>query len=126
MWRGGSHSVSHGSLAGIRRIFSHLFDLNKKEIATIDELDVTPTSCILSLSDAIGELKRSVYDKIRQGDAANAESTFLIMESLYVLISPFATYYNIVQGIKRKLDIARMLVEDTRSTVTRKLEGQIS
>ncbi|MGI0090976.1 MAG: hypothetical protein ACREBS_04645, partial [Nitrososphaerales archaeon] len=36
----------------------------------------------------------------------------------YLLISPFAVYDNIAPGIRRKLDVARILIEDTRATVT--------
>jgi translin len=40
------------------------------------------------------------------------------MEALYTMLSPFAVYDNIVQGIKRKLDVSRILIEDTRSAIT--------
>ena len=77
-----------------------------------------PSSYLLGLLDAIGELKRSVYDSIRRGDLKTAERMFLTMGSLYVMISPFAVYDNVVQGLRRKLDVARMLIEDTRGTIT--------
>ncbi|MHB1908180.1 MAG: RNA-binding protein [Nitrososphaerales archaeon] len=91
---------------------------SKKEIPSIKSLGVSPGSYVLGLLDAIGELKRSVYDSIRQNEIQGAEMKFVTMESLYTLISPFAVYDNIVQGVKRKLDVARMLIEDTRATIT--------
>lgn len=90
----------------------------RKQIPSLGKLGVTPSSYILGLLDAIGELKRSVYDNIRKDQIKLAEERFAIMEALYVMLSPFAVYDNIVQGIKRKLDVSRILIEDTRSAIT--------
>ena len=91
---------------------------NQKQIPSIDNLRVSPSSYILGLLDAIGELKRSIYDSIRQNQIQSAENKFTIMESLYTMLSSFAVYDNIVSGVKRKLDVARILIEDTRSAIT--------
>lgn len=90
----------------------------KRQIPSVEKLGVAPSSYILGLLDAIGELKRSVYDNIRKSEISRAEEKFAIMESLYTLLSPFAVYDNIVQGVKRKLDVARILIEDTRAAIT--------
>ena len=82
------------------------------------QLGVTHLSFILGLLDVIGELKRSVYDSIRETDFATAEKFFKYMEELYLLLSPFAVYDNVAQGVKRKLDVGRILIEDTRATIT--------
>ncbi len=89
-----------------------------KQIPSLRKLRVSPSSYILGLLDAIGELKRSTYDDIRRGQIQRAEEKFAIMESLFTMLSPFAVYDNIVQGVKRKLDVARMLIEDTRAAIT--------
>jgi translin len=89
-----------------------------EKMPSIEELGVGPASYILGLLDLVGELKRAVYDNIRLGRIKEAEEIFSAMEALYTQISPFAVYDNIAQGVKRKLDIARMLIEDTRSIVT--------
>ncbi|HEX2013605.1 MAG TPA: RNA-binding protein, partial [Nitrososphaera sp.] len=36
----------------------------------------------------------------------------------YGAIYPFAVYDNIVSGLRKKLDVARMLIEDIRAVVT--------
>jgi translin len=82
------------------------------------QLGVSHLSYILGLLDAIGELKRSVYDAIRETEFATAEKLFACMEQLYLMLSPFAVYDNVAQGVKRKLDVARILIEDTRATIT--------
>lgn len=88
------------------------------DIPSRKRLGVSQTSYVLGLLDSVGELKRSVYDSIRQTDFENAEKMFSVMQQLYLLISPLAVYDNIAQGMKRKLDVARNLIEDTRATVT--------
>jgi translin len=40
------------------------------------------------------------------------------MEDIYNAIYPFAIYDNIVSGLRKKLDVARMLIEDIRAVVT--------
>jgi translin len=91
---------------------------SQSDIPTRKQLGVAQTSYILGLLDSIGELKRSVYDSIRSGKFESAEKLFSTMEELYLLISPFAVYDNIVQGVRRKLDVGRILIEDTRTIIT--------
>jgi len=88
------------------------------KIPSRKQLGVSHLSFILGLLDAIGELKRSVFDSIRETDFATAEKLFVCMEQLYLMLSPFAVYDNVAQGVKRKLDVGRILIEDTRATIT--------
>jgi translin len=90
----------------------------KKLIPSMQDLGVSTESYVLGLLDTVGELKRSVYDKIRQDNLNEAESLFETMEELYVSISPFAVYDNIIRGLRRKLDVSRVLIEDTREAIT--------
>lgn len=59
-----------------------------------------------------------IYDKIRKGMADDARNLFSTMEELYGLIYPFAIYENLVNGIRRKLDVNKMLIEDVRAIIT--------
>jgi translin len=63
-------------------------------------------------------IKRLVYDRMRPGRGKDAEKLFATMEEIYNAIYPFALDDNIVSGLRRKLDVARMLIEDIRATVT--------
>lgn len=96
----------------------------RQTIPSLQQLEVSPSSYILGLLDAIGELKRSVYDSIRKGNLKDAEEYFTTMERLFAFLSPFAVYDNIVQGVRRKLDVARILIEDTRAIVTEEVRRQ--
>jgi translin len=89
-----------------------------KKLPTQSSLGVSSTAYLLGILDAIGELKRAVFNSIRKGDPNRAISMFELMEALYSIAYPFAVYDNIANGVKRKLDVSRSLIEDTRSVVT--------
>ena len=74
--------------------------------------------------DCIGELKRQIIDQIRIGNSKNAENLFEIMENLYLMLYPFATYDKIVKESRRKLDVNRILVEETRLVLTEEIRRQ--
>ena len=95
-----------------------------KDIPSVKSLKVSDESYILGLLDCIGELKRQVIDKIRVGDSKHASQLFDTMENLYLLLYPFASYDKIVKEARRKLDVNRMLVEETRSVLTEEIRRQ--
>ncbi|RLF20921.1 MAG: hypothetical protein DRZ82_00535 [Thermoprotei archaeon] len=71
------------------------------------------------LADVIGELRRRVLEYIRKGKLKDAEHTFHVMESLYSALLEVVHYDPVVPGIRHKCDVARVLVENTRSEVVR-------
>ena len=92
--------------------------MEDKPMPPMKELDVTGESYLTGLLDCVGEIKRLVYDRMRSGRGKDAEKLFATMEEIYNAIYPFAVYDNIVSGLRKKLDVARMLIEDIRATVT--------
>jgi translin len=90
----------------------------KTSLAGINDLNVATSSYLLGLLDSIGEIKRMIYDNLRTERTSEALKLFALMEDLYSSIYPFAVYDNIVPGIKRKLDVAKLLIENARSTLT--------
>jgi translin len=92
--------------------------MDDKPMPSMRELDVTGESYLTGLLDCVGEIKRLVYDRMRSEKGKDAEKLFATMEEIYNAIYPFAVYDNIVSGLRRKLDVARMLIEDIRATVT--------
>ena len=91
---------------------------SRRTIPTRESLKVSGEAYLLGLLDTIGELKRMVYDNMRKGDVNRASDLFNLMEELYIQLSPYAVYYHVVQGVRRKLDVSRRLVEDTRAAIT--------
>ena len=95
-----------------------------KDIPSYKSLKISGESYILGLLDCIGELKRQVIDTIRVGNLKNAENLFDLMENLYLMLYPFATYDKIVKETRRKLDVNRSLVEDTITILTEEIRRQ--
>src|ERR671929_84561 len=92
--------------------------MDDKTLPSMKELEVTGESYLTGLLDCVGEIKRLIYDRMRSGKGKDAEKLFATMEEIYNAIYPFAVYDNIVSGLRKKLDVARMLIEDIRATVT--------
>jgi translin len=89
-----------------------------KTIPNRKKLGVSGAAYLLGLLDAVGEIKRMVYDTIRSGSGEEALSLFNLMEQIYIQVYPYAVYDHVAPGLKRKLDVARILIEDARSIVT--------
>jgi translin len=95
--------------------------MDDKPMPSMRELGVIGESYLTGLLDCVGEIKRLVYDRMRSEKGKDAEKLFATMEEIYNAIYPFAVYDNIVSGLRRKLDVARMLIEDIRATVTEEI-----
>ena len=91
----------------------------------LNELNVSGSSYITGLLDCIGEIKRMVYDRMRLGRSEDAARLFTTMQEIYGAVYPFAVYDNLVSGIRRKLDVAKMLIEDIRAVVTEEARRSI-
>lgn len=92
-----------------------------KPIPSMDRLGASPEAYLLGLLDTVGELKRLVLDSIVHRRLAKAKGYFEVMEELYSLCSPLAVYDHVVNGARRKIDVARMLVEDTRGLLAEEM-----
>jgi translin len=92
--------------------------VEKKEIPSDKKLAVMPESYVLGLLDCVGELKRSVFDKIRIGQIEDANIVFEVMEDLYLQLYTFSMYDKVVKEARRKIDVNRILVDDVRSAIT--------
>jgi translin len=100
---------------------SFLAIVENKEIPSLKSLKVSDEAYILGLLDCIGELKRFVLDNIRNGQLKKADRIFNVMENLYQTLYPFAMYDKIVREARRKLDVNRVLVEETRAVITEEI-----
>jgi translin len=82
------------------------------------DLNVSGPSYITGLLDCIGEIKRIVYDRMRNDRGDDAAKLFSLMQDIYSSVYPFAVYDHLISGMRRKLDVAKMLIEDIRAVVT--------
>jgi translin len=55
------------------------------------------------------------------GKTSESVHFFEIMENLYLFLYPFAVYDKIVKETRKKLDVNRILVEETRSALTEEI-----
>ncbi len=92
--------------------------VEKKEIPSDKKLSVMPESYVLGLLDCVGELKRTIFDKIRIGKIDEATRIFEVMENLYLQLYTFSLYDKVVKEARRKIDVNRILVDDVRSAIT--------
>ncbi len=92
-----------------------------KAIPSLESLEASPEAYLLGLLDTVGELKRLVLDSILQRRPAKAKRYFEVMQDLYSFCSPLAVYDHVVNGARRKIDVARMLVEDTRGLLAEEM-----
>jgi translin len=90
-------------------------------VPTKASLGTSSEAYLLGLLDTVGELKRLTLDSIMEGDIPSAKKHFASMERLYTACSPFAVFDHVANGTRRKLDVARMLVEDVRGVLTEEL-----
>jgi translin len=93
-------------------------------IPSRQSLGTSPDAYLLGLLDTVGELKRLVLNSIMKGDVRKAKKFFASMELLYNECSPLAVYDHVVNGTRRKIDVARMLVDDARGLLTEELRRE--
>jgi translin len=91
---------------------------NGKPIPSLEALGTSPEAYLLGLLDTVGEMKRLVLDSVMVGKLEKAKKYFTTMQEIYSICSPLAVYDHVVNGARRKIDVARMLVEDTRGLMT--------
>ena len=98
--------------------------IRKGDIPPYDECLLTDIAqYVMGLADVIGELRRRVLECIRREEIKDAERLFNIMESLYLSLMEVVHYDVVIPGIRRKCDVARILVENTRSEL---IEAKLS
>jgi translin len=80
-------------------------------------LGVPMRSYLMGLGDVPGELRRQALDALRLGDIETAEARLSTMEEIYLSLVTMEEV-PLLKGLRRKLDIARGVIERTRSEVT--------
>jgi translin len=92
--------------------------IQEDRFVTPEEVDVPAAPYVLALGDVVGELRRRVLDLIRKGDVEAAEKSLDWMEHIYSELTALDDAYIIINGLRRKGDVARRLIEITRGDIT--------
>lgn len=83
-----------------------------------EDIGVGLTSYLLGLCDVPGELRREALDELRTGDFEAAEAYLRRMEEIYLNLLSVEEASLLLKGLRRKLDIARGVIENTRAELT--------
>lgn len=86
-----------------------------------EDIGVSLEAYILGIGDLIGELRREAIDWLRVGEAERAERELELMERIYLDLLSMEEASLLLRGLRRKLDVARVLIEETRGEVTSEL-----
>ncbi len=87
------------------------------EFPSPGDVGVSFGTYLMGLGDVPGELRRQALDALRQGNIELAEVQLGTMERIYLsLVSMEETPF--LRGLRRKLDVARGVIERTRSELT--------
>jgi translin len=90
--------------------------INRRKLLSQREVSVGWMPYLLGLLDFVGELRRMTMDQLKAGKLKDAQGTFESMEAIFEdLLMLDRT--SIVPTFRRKMDVAKKLIEATRTDV---------
>jgi translin len=88
--------------------------IEERRIPSLEELKVPDLPYLTGLLDAIGELKREMYESLRKGKREDAEKYFDMMEQVYDELLPLRFSNSVLPEFRKKQDSARHQIEQAR------------
>jgi translin len=82
------------------------------------DLGVEPAAYLNGLGEAVGELRRRMLDLLRAGDLEPAEAILEAMDAVVEFLATVDYPDGMTGGLRRTTDVARALVERSRSDLT--------
>ncbi len=76
-----------------------------------EETGVGDRAYLLGMMDAIGELKREVFESLSKNEVAKAKDYANAMQDIYDACTGIRYQEHVLPGFRRKQDVARVLVE---------------
>ena len=83
-----------------------------------DEIGVGDIGYLLGLGDFVGELRRITIDALKSDSLKESSRAFSLMEEVYSILLTFDFPRGLTPGIRKKTDVARLLVERTRADIS--------
>lgn len=99
--------------------------IGRKKVPSPEELRVPVEPYITGLADAAGEMRRFALDSLRRDEFDEAERALETMEEIYTALKGLDYPRAVVPNLKRKVDVIRRLVEETRGDVTLAHQGRL-
>ena len=109
-------AVVQDSLGEYAEAFIFASVVEKKGVPSFDSLGISPQAWLLGLADSIGEIRRMILTYLMENDLDEAKYLFDRMDSIGDDVLGFDVPDAIVP-IRRKQDVARSLIEKTRSDI---------
>lgn len=98
--------------------------INDQPLLTPEELGVPHFTYLNGLAEVIGELRRRILDILRLGYSQQAEHLLEYMDDIYAVLVTMDYPDAITNGLRRQTDVARSIIERTRSDVTFSLRSE--
>lgn len=98
--------------------------IQDEALQTPEELGVGNATYLNGLAEVVGELRRRILDILRHGYSEEAERLLSYMDEIYSVLVTMDYPDAITNGLRRKTDIARSIIEKTRGDITFSLRGE--
>lgn len=118
LYAGFIHNAEKELLEGL--IFYKI--LKEKTIFIPDFKTFDRVSFLHGFSEAMGELRRNILDRIRKNEIDGIEDMLSLMDEAYYFLSCFDYNDVITRNLRRSIDVLRNIVEKTRADVTLTLQ----
>lgn len=89
--------------------------LKEERIPSNGELGVDGASYLLGLLDAVGELKREVFEALRKDELEKAELYYSFMAEIHDSLLPLRFSSSLIPDFRKKQDVARIQLESASS-----------
>ncbi len=90
--------------------------IKEQDIPEIDSFD--PISYLHGISESVGEVRRHLLDKMREGKKCDFENYLKIMDEIYYFLLNFPYNDAITRSLRRQVDYVRTIIEKTRGEIT--------
>ncbi|MGB9677732.1 MAG: hypothetical protein ACPLZ9_03850 [Candidatus Ratteibacteria bacterium] len=90
--------------------------IEKKDIPEIGDFD--PVSYLHGIAESLGEIRRYILDKMREGSLENIFDYLKIMDNIYFFLLNFQFPDSITRSLRKQIDYARTIIEKTRGEIT--------
>lgn len=87
-----------------------------------EEIEVEYAPYLKGLGDLVGELRRHILDLIRLDKVEEGENFLELMEDIFTILMHFDYPDAITHGLRRKVDMARSIIEKTRGDLTNAIQ----
>lgn len=113
-----SHAVVHDAAKEYAEARITQAAFAASEIPGFDEIGIDPVPYLHGLAESVGEMRRRMLDLLRVERLADAESLLEDMDEIVDQLAQVDYPDGMTSGLRRATDIARSLVERSRSDLT--------